>query len=61
MQSSFLTDHQLAARLGVSRPTVWRWKKAGLIPQPCRLGPRVVRWPVKAIEQWEAEQIRQAS
>jgi len=31
---------------GVSVPTVWRWSKAGLLPAPVKIGPRVTAWNV---------------
>lgn len=30
----------LAKEIGVGRTTLWRWGKAGLIPQPERIGRR---------------------
>lgn len=39
-----LRDREVAQALGVSRMTVWRWAKAGLIPQPHKLGIRTTRW-----------------
>lgn len=35
----------VAAVYGVSRPTVWRWVKAGLLPTPTRRG-GVTAWNV---------------
>ena len=34
---------------GVSVPTVWRWSKAGLLPAPVKIGPRVTAWNVGAL------------
>lgn len=39
-----LTDNEAAAILGISKPTFWRWKRAGLIPAPVKLG-GLSRWP----------------
>lgn len=36
----------VAAWLGVSTATVYRYAKAGLIPAPHKLGPRVTAWNV---------------
>ena len=33
-----LTDKEIAKALGISRMTVWRWKKAGRLPQPRKIG-----------------------
>ncbi len=35
---------ELAEKLGVSRATVWLWAKAGRLPKPVKLGPRVTVW-----------------
>lgn len=34
----YLNDKQVAARYSVSRPTVWRWAAAGVIPKPYQIG-----------------------
>ena len=41
---TYLTDHQAAARYGVSRTTPWRWTSDGLLPPPIRLSPGCTRW-----------------
>lgn len=30
----------ISARLGVGKTALWNWKKAGLLPQPVRIGIR---------------------
>ncbi|KCZ97986.1 helix-turn-helix transcriptional regulator [Hyphomonas oceanitis] len=55
---TFLTDVQLAERLAVSRQSIWRWVKLGHLPKPTSLGERAKRWPVQAIEDWEAERAK---
>jgi predicted DNA-binding transcriptional regulator AlpA len=32
------------ALLSISRPTLWRWQRAGIIPPARRLGPNTVGW-----------------
>ena len=39
---------------GVSRVTVWRAVKAGLMPAPQRTSPGRVAWPESSIKQWQA-------
>ena len=39
-----LTDREIAQALGISRMTVWRWTKAGRLPQPRKLGAHTTRW-----------------
>jgi len=61
MQRRYIRIGQLAStkdkegRWPVSPPTVWRWSKSGLLPQPVRLGPGVTAWPIEVIEKFEAE------
>ena len=59
-QKPYLTDVDLAARYGVTRVTIWRWRNSENLPQPLRLGPNTVRWSRESIERWEAEQAEQA-
>lgn len=39
----------VAAWRGISPATVWRHVKAGLIPQPVKLGPNTTAWNVGAL------------
>lgn len=39
-----LTDKEVAAALGISRMSVWRWTKAGRLPQPRKIGVHTTRW-----------------
>jgi predicted DNA-binding transcriptional regulator AlpA len=51
----YCSDQQLADRYGVSRVTIWRWRKSDpSFPQPISLSPGCVRWRLDQIEQWEA-------
>jgi predicted DNA-binding transcriptional regulator AlpA len=42
----FIAAHTLAAMLGVSQVTVWRWSKAGKLPAPRKLGANTTRFNV---------------
>jgi predicted DNA-binding transcriptional regulator AlpA len=44
MFDRLLNDREVAARLGVSKATVWRHAAAGLLPRPVKLG-HSSRWP----------------
>ena len=48
--AAYLTDRDIARRLGISRSTVWRWVASGNLPKPMRIGPRKVRWPNDVLE-----------
>ena len=39
-----VTSADIASWCGVSVQTVHRWAASGVIPQPIRFGPKVVRW-----------------
>jgi prophage regulatory protein len=45
---------ELAKMLAVSRPTIWRMTRAGLLPQPIRPFPRVTAWRKSDIDAWLA-------
>lgn len=38
--------------LGVSRSSIYKWLSEGTFPEPVRLGHRMVRWRLEAIEAW---------
>ena len=50
----YLSVDQVAARLGVSRDTIWRWKRNGSFPKAMKLSGRTTRWRLSDIEAWEA-------
>lgn len=43
---AFVREPIVRALYSVSHATVWRWVKAGVIPQPVRLSPRTSAWKV---------------
>ena len=51
----FIRKHKLPARLGVSRSTIHRWEKNGILPPAVELGPRCVGWFEDILEAWETE------
>ena len=44
----------VCARLSVSKPTIYRWVGKGLFPSPVRIGLNIARWPVAAVDAWQA-------
>ena len=48
-----LTADALARLLAVSKLSIWRWRSAGRLPAPLRIG-RVIRWRRSEIETWLA-------
>ena len=43
---------ELVEFLGVSKPTIHRWRKAGTFPEPIRMGPRSIGWLRTTIQEW---------
>ena len=50
--SQLLSLRGLANRYGVSRETVRRWRKQGILPPPDIMRPRI-RWTLAAVQAWE--------
>lgn len=58
----FLTDKQIAARYGVTRPTIWGWTRDDpTFPKPIKLSPGCTRWKLSEIEAWEAAKAGEAA
>ncbi len=55
--STMLTERKVAERLGVSRPTLRRWRSDGTGPTWFRIGRRVM-YPHAALETWIAARER---
>ena len=45
-----LTDKEVGQALGISRSSVWRWTKAGRIPQPRKIGENSTRWDSREVQ-----------
>ena len=50
-EALLLTADAVAKLLSVSRLSVWRWRSAGKLPQPIKVG-RTVRWRRAEIIAW---------
>ena len=53
-----LRRQEVEKRCGLARTTIYRWMRAGMFPEPLRVGPRAVRWPESEIEHWLAARPR---
>ena len=42
----------------IGRSTIYRLMRAGLFPEPIRIGPRAVRWPEHELAAWLAQRPR---
>jgi prophage regulatory protein len=49
----YLSVDQVAARFGVSKDSIWRWKREGDFPAAVKLGGTTTRWRLSDIEDWE--------
>lgn len=49
----YLSAEQVAMRFGVSKDTIWRWKRDGDFPAAVKLGGTTTRWRLNDIEEWE--------
>ncbi|WP_157836274.1 helix-turn-helix domain-containing protein [Rheinheimera texasensis] len=43
---------ELAEVLHVSLPTLWSWRKKGILPEPIVLGPRFIGWRAEVLNDW---------
>ena len=50
----YLSVVQVADRLGVSRDSIYRWKRLGDFPAAYKLSAGSSRWRLADIEMWEA-------
>jgi prophage regulatory protein len=51
---------EVLERLGISRPTLYRYVAAGTFPKPIKIGP-MSRWLQSEVEDWIAERIAERS
>ena len=52
----YLSDHQVAERLGISRASVWRWLKNDPdFPRRIRMSPGTSRWKLSDLMEFEAK------
>lgn len=49
---------EVVKRVGLSKPSIYRFLKDGLFPKPIRLGERAVGWPASEIDEWLANRPR---
>lgn len=54
-QTLYLSVDQVAARFGVSKDSIWRWRRNGDFPKPKKLGGNTSRWRLSDIEEWESK------
>jgi len=58
---TYFSANDLAARFRVHPVTIWKWVRAGLLPQPVKLGPNTTRWHADQIKQFEASRPKKSA
>jgi prophage regulatory protein len=51
-ESLIIRYQDLAKELGVSRSTIWRWRRKHLLPPAISLGPKLICWERTVINDW---------
>jgi prophage regulatory protein len=52
MKMKIIRLKELSEMLCVSKSTIYRWRKQKLIPKPIELGPNIIGWDMRVIEEW---------
>ena len=52
MEQALLREPDVRAMLGVSRATLWRWRKDGGFPSPRKIGPNSIAWRREDVAAW---------
>ena len=50
--NQMLSRREVERLTGLSRSTLYRHMRAGLFPEPLKVGPRAVRWPAAEVTDW---------
>lgn len=54
-ENLFLNVEQVAARYGVSKDSIWRWKREGRFPAAVVVGPNATRWRLSDLLEHESK------
>ena len=52
---AILRPREVQELLGISKATLWRWARAGLLPPKRVIGPNCVGWLQSELEAWMEE------
>ncbi len=58
-QKVWLTDKEVGQRYSISRVTIWRKVRSGLLPKPVKMFENTTRWSVAELEAWEQSMIEE--
>ena len=51
----YISIREVRCRYGIGNTTVYDWLKTTDFPKPYRIGPKLVRWKITELEEWEAK------
>lgn len=54
--TAMIRPREAAMRLSISRVTLWRLSRSGVLPAPVRLGKRAIAWRAADLDAWLARQ-----
>lgn len=54
MTDRILSRDEMSSRISVSKMTLYRWVKQGVLPPPVQVGPRRVGWLESQVEEFIA-------
>ena len=52
MKTKFYSQEDVMQILDVSESTILRWRKDNLIPQPVKVGRRILGWNAEKFDEW---------
>lgn len=52
----YIRFNELVSITGVSRTTIWRWEREGILPKHHKIGPNSVAWLSTDIDNWMEKQ-----
>jgi len=55
MQKRFYAQEDIMMILNASESSILRWRKEKKIPEPVKIGRKILGWPIKEFEQWFTE------
>ena len=53
MATNTMSTDELADYLGIAKQTLFRWRQSGYGPAWMRIGPRIIRYNVSDVTEWE--------